>query len=107
MRNLIAIVFVMAIATLFMAGAAGAQAQNCSEACTAIGDVGLTHGQCASLCQTCNCLSTNGNTCPVCECKFLELAGVLPPGFPLGQCINDARQSGLCVGNIAGFGCEF
>ena len=107
MRNLIAIVFVVAVATLFMAGAVGAQPVNCSEACTALGDVGVTHGQCVSLCQTCNCLSTNGDTCPVCECKVLELTGVLPPELPLGQCIKDFRQNGICFGDITGLGCQF
>ena len=107
MRTLIAIVFTAAIAWFFVLGGA-AQAQlgaNCSQACSNLGDLGLSHGQCVSLCQTCNCLSGNGNTCAVCECKVIQLLSPTP--FALGRCVSFFRQNGICVGNISGLGCEF
>ncbi len=108
MRNAIAIVFA-AIITLTAPGrvAQAQSAPNCSQVCTANGDFGVSHGQCASLCQTCNCLDSGGNTCPACECKVLELMGALPPDTPLGQCISVFTANGTCFGNIAGLGCEF
>ena len=94
MRKLITIVFAVII-VLFAFGDAG-QAQptpNCSQACTNLGDLGLSHGQCVSLCQTCNCLDTNGETCPVCECKIFDLVGIST--VPLGDCVSFMRQNGI------------
>ena len=58
----------------------------CNAQCIALGDLGLSHGQCVSFCATC---TNNGNTDAVCFCNFADFIGYLDyAGLSFGDCVS-------------------
>jgi hypothetical protein len=94
MKRLIALVVVLVVVlgASFIAVANNDDYKNASQFCEANEDLGVSHGKCVS---TVNACFRDGNTGPVCICKFFLYA--LPDDFytefnNLGECISYIRH---------------